>query len=177
MNLKLLGPTAGLVALTACPSGTSSTCDTALGACDSGDTDIPPDMGPAILTSVYNDCDPSVGEDGTWYYEAETDNWTTDGLLNIDQDTDPAWTEQHNLPSVDSTDNPPTDHLSQTLEGVISYQDVVSDQTTLFDCDNSRISTMMWMMRVFDIDGNMSDCAVWGADVSVYDSYGCVNWN
>lgn len=161
---------AGLLAFTACD-------DTGGDTGDVDDSGVDTNTGPLLIMTVAGECDANVGEDGTWYYEATTNGWTTDGVLFIDQDTTDPWSEEHDIVSVDFCEDGSCDELARTLEGVFAYQDQVVNQTTLFDCNNDRASTMMWMIQVYDLDDNVADCVVWGADVSIYDSYSCENAN
>lgn len=133
--------------------------------------------GPLLITSFSVGCTPDVGEDGLWTYRATTSGWTTDGLVFVDQDTSNPWSEEHDLFSVDYCEDGSCDLLERVLEGVFAYRDQVVNQTTLFDCDAPTIGTMMGMLSVYDLDGNLADCVVWGADTSIYAQYGCADAN
>jgi hypothetical protein len=160
-----------LCALPACEGGVG-TDDT--GVDDTGDG-LP--AGPVLIQEIEADCDPFEGALGTWTYRVTTDGWTSDGLLNIDQDTQPAWSEEHILPSVDFDDNGAWDLLELVLPVVADFSDQEANVNTLFDCEDNRIDTMMWLVRVWDQDNNLSDCVVWGDDVSVYANLQCENAN
>lgn len=161
---KLVFVTGGLAALTACPGAIPGTggCDTA-GVCDSGDTVV--STGDLVITEVHEDC-----ETDSWWYYAWTNGWTTDGVLSISQDTDPAWTEQHNLPSNlgdgECADGS-CDYLEQYLTVVTSAGAQVADSTSLFQCTGGMPDTMGWRIDIYDLDGNFADCAVFGNDGAI----------
>ncbi len=114
-----------------------------------------------------------------WYYAALTDGWTSDGAVDIQQtslDPEVAWAESHSLYSVDYDPMGCWDHLRIELIYAEDWQDQQANVSSLYECTPLRLDTMTWMIRVWDTDGVMSDCAVWGHDPSYYDEYGCQTW-
>jgi hypothetical protein len=165
---KLIFVAGGLIGLTACPSGVPGLgCDSG-DVCDSGDTvAVPEDL---LISDIHHEC-----SEADWWYWAWANGWTTDGVLSISQDTDPAWTEQHNIQSRTDLLEDPTecddgscDYLELTLDHVNSGGDQVSDQTTLYDCDGGRESTMGWRIDIYDLDDQLADCVVWGTEDAIY---------
>ena len=157
---------AGLFAMTAC---TDDTKETGLG--ESGDVYI----GDTIIQQIDSSCDAS-----SWSFSATTDGWTSDAVLNIDQtgvDPSVAWDEEHTLVSTDYDPNGYWDTVEIDLPIVTDWEQQQADVNTLFQCNDDRKATLTWMIRVWDPDGTMSDCAVWGDDPGFYASYGCLNWN
>ncbi len=142
---------------------------------ETGDTEGDCNDVETLIQEIYADCG-----GGNWTFSAKTDGWTTDGVVNIDQtgiDPQYAWSEEHDLPSVDYSADGCWDELEATLPITTDWEAQEANVNTLFECSDPRKSTLTWMIRVYDTDSNMSDCAVWGEDPSFYDSYGCLNWN
>jgi hypothetical protein len=166
MNLfKLAFVASGLLALASCADGDDTAID---------DTTGPAPSGPVLIQEIG---DPSC-TGSTWNYSAKTDGWTSSSTLDIDQDTTNPWSEQHDMNSVDYADDGSWDLLGLDLMDVATVGEQEANSTSLFDCnDADRKATMMWMIKVWDMDNVMTDCAVWGADVSIYAGDDCLNWN
>lgn len=126
-----------------------------------------------LIDSITYICDSAK-----YTYGAETSGWTTDGVIDIYQNIGGVWEEQHDLPSVDYSPTECWDQIEKELPIVTDWESQEDNVNTLYQCDSgSPDDTLTWMIRVYDTDGVMSDCAVWGAETSYYDSYECLNWN
>lgn len=160
MYTKFLILTAGLAALTACPDGTSESCDSGAN-CeeDSGDTSTGDDL---LITYIEDTC-----SNDTWHLYTEANGATTDGVINMTQNTQDPWQESHDILSVDFSNG--TDYLERTLSTVDTTGEQQANVNSLFQCNME--PEMMFKSTIFDLDGNAADCVVWSGpngDVSFF---------
>lgn len=131
------------------------------------------------LDTLINEIDYDCNSTG-WWYSVLTDGWTNQGALDMQQtavDPEVAWSESHDLYSDDYDPMGCWDLLVLEL-GIEDYwENQQTNVSTLYDCTTDRADTLTWMIRVWDTDDIMSDCAVWGHDPSYYEEYGCLTWN
>lgn len=137
-----------------------------------------------IVTNIDFSCDTSG-----WHYWAETEGWTTSAAVEVDQNTDNPWHEEHTLASeasggpdgqvnhgeADAAGDACWDNISRDLALTTDFQAQEADTNSLFTCEMQ--TGMMFMLSVYDLESNKSDCAVWGSDVSIYATNNCLNWN
>ncbi len=103
----------------------------------------------------------------TWVYYAETLGWTDgNNIVNAwETGSENGWNDEHGLPSVDFDPAGAWDALEQSLEGGVAVADWTPDTSTVFECGVHDIDpTMSFAIRVYDIDGNYADCAVFDDD-------------
>ncbi len=106
---------------------------------------------------------------GDWSYYAETLGWTNgDNLVNAwETGNQNGWNEEHGLPSVDFAPDGSWDALEQVLWSGASVADFTPDTNTVFMCGIHDIDPVMtFAIRVYDIDGNFSDCAIFSSDIN-----------
>lgn len=125
-------------------------------------------VGDTLVWEVfYPECDST-----SWTHDATTKGWTSGtNYLYIRQTgnvTDPeanGWGEDHTMGSVDFAEGNRWDYLQATLSITTDYTEV-ADGTTLYECADERAEGLTYWLEVEDVDGNISDCAVWGHDTS-----------
>lgn len=145
--------TAG-IALSACDDITSGTGDTA--DTETGDQDVCQDDALLFTSIAVDDCTST-----TWSYAADFDGWTSNvELFNTDQ-FDPAWQETHTLSSVNSGDC--FDETARDLAITTDWSAQEDDVSTLRSCDADTKSGLLWILRSYDVDGNLAEC-IWTGD-------------
>lgn len=123
---------------------------------DTAELDDP--VGPATVRAVWVDCASSDGA-MTWTYWAETDAWTSAAVLHVADASATPLIEQHTLMS--TVRGKWGDHVERVLP-VVGHEDYVADRNTTYTCDDATSLPMMWLIRVWDSDGELSDCVYWG---------------
>ena len=180
----------------ACDGGGAEPTDTDTDVtCDTGEDCDTADTGDAPLDLLITDINSTLSAGG-YDLTATTDSWTHGAVLNVFQTCgigDPAtngWDEEHDVPSVSHTDT--TDSLALSLNHVTSLSDVAPGSTTLFNSDDE--NTLNYVLRVYNADGSLADCAIWGcnpqdvfdgntstwndqSDGAEISSANCLNWN
>ncbi|MFZ5477787.1 MAG: hypothetical protein ACOZNI_13510 [Myxococcota bacterium] len=182
----------GAAALSGCTGG--GFCDTGDSACKGGGGDDGVNSNPPLIQYVQGEC--ALGE-CVWTVEADADIGTVELSLVETGDTDRyetgctgevenaglacgVWSEYHNNFQLvdDNNDGNGGDTKTLDLDIVSSFEDVVMNQTTIFDLDSGNISaqtTVLW--SITDSSGVYSDCAVYG-DYPDYFAGICENnWN
>lgn len=184
----------GMLALTACTSDkvcgdSGDACESAAdsGSDDSG-TDCPVYTGDTYIGFDDSLCDTPDAEAGTlaigyncdetnWWYDVYTVGWTGGGEIYAYQNTASPWDEGHDIGSYAFADGGHWDNLYLILDRVSDPGDVVSNSTTLYQCNSDREATLTWHLIVFETDGSTeADCAVWGAEPSELNT-GCTDWS
>lgn len=102
-----------------------------------------------------------------WIYTAETRSWTDGNNLVNAWETGAAqgWNEEHNLPSIDFDPMGAWDRLERELEWGVGVANFQPDVNTVFTCGVHDVDpTMTFAVRVFDVDGNYADCAIFASD-------------
>jgi predicted secreted protein len=136
--------------------------------CTSTDTAAPTDADAdrALIQSVE---EPSC-EDGLWRYELRTVGFADAAAFDILQTgVRVPWAEFHTM-DLESTDATGA-VWSVELDTVNSLADVVSGQTSVFQCDDTepgRAATMTWRFRLLDSGGSQTDCLAIGDDPSYF---------
>ncbi len=134
-----------------------------------GDTADPAYSGPTYVDGVTVDCDADW-----WRYEIETTGPATGANLYIYQTgTSSPWDEYHPVTDVTVAEGDWSSSLVLDLDITQDYSAVVSGSVSLFQCNEGRISTLTWMVLVFD-GASRADCVVWGDDPSFF-SKECTN--
>lgn len=118
--------------------------------------------GPILLQSADGGCSGT-----TWRIEARTQGWTSDVVVDMaDTRSDPSQLEEHRVPSVSFGPGGYWDEVQLDLQP--AADPAVPGESTAFDCDEqAETGAMTYALRVFDSDGLMSDCWVWGHDPEV----------
>ncbi len=134
-------------------------------------------------------CDPDVGANGTWMFQFYTIGWSSGAELAIYQtgvDPADAWKEDfHDVPASSSSDlvkfdeNGWWDSLYLSLPIVTDIPSVVLNNTTtgdvgttLFQCNQARLDTLSFLLKVNDSAGTSSVCTTWGEDTAFFGTGG-----
>lgn len=108
-----------------------------------------------------------------WSYEVDCRGWAEAATIAFHQDVSGyVWEEEHEMGNYDWDPAGAWDVWGITLPIVTDYTQQVDDENTLFAGDPATEATMTWMIQVWE-NGGVGDCVVWGADTSVFASYGC----
>jgi hypothetical protein len=176
-----------LVLATGCPEDTKDTGDSG----DSGDTGDTDTGDPLVEceTGVAVDIDgtsytlaidglqvitvsANLAATGFQPFTADSCDFTSgDNLLNVFQtgvtDLANGWDEEHVLPSTSFSDAtttaPNLDHLELAITHVETIGELTGDDKTLFNTDDD--GGLTYALRIFNDDGTLADCVVWGHDV------------
>lgn len=186
---KLVFVAASLAAIIACDDTGGSNCDTA-GNCTGNDDTAEDTNGgdPTLIMSVDHDCQTDMEHTwgSNWVYTVETNGPTSDGLLDVTQDTAQALLEHHDLTYTADSSAFGGEVLQVTLHGsdVAGADNVIPNETTLFECD-AHETGMIWRATIYDPTNTSQalDCVVWSGSATdpseVYgsDYGGCSNAN
>lgn len=164
--LKYAIPALALIFVGGC--GDKDDSDTAGDSGEEGDDDDDDDTPPEILSPFLDVIDIPVCDGGSWWYYAETTGWTNgESIVNAwDQGAGDGdrWNEEHDLPSIAA--GPETDQwdiLEQELTPGVAFNQFQPNVNTLFNCtDHGAVdaASMVYTIRVYDVDGNYSDCVI-----------------
>lgn len=103
----------------------------------------------------------------TWSYYAETAGWTNGAnLVNAwDSANEGGWNEEHTLLSVGFEEDGSRDYLQTDLEAGTSVASFQQDVNTVFACGVHDVDPVMtYVIRVYDLDGNMAECGAFATD-------------
>lgn len=128
-----------------------------------GTTTDPSYQGPTLIDTIASGCGASTT---TWLHRIETTGLTSDGLVYaIETANSPPWDEQHTVPSVAYDPLGWWDDLERVLTDDASLATWAPDVSSLFSCGvHDNANTMTWMFRVYDVDGALADCVLFGHD-------------
>ncbi len=137
------------------------------------------DNGSAHAALNYG-CDPATN---SYWYLFYTIGWSSGGELTLTQTgVQYGWQEDyHDVPasSYGFDENGWWDSLYLALPIVSSPSDVVLNNTTtgdvgttLFQCDQARLDTLSFLLRIINSSGTNSVCTTWGEDPSFFSNGG-----
>jgi hypothetical protein len=163
--------------------GVNETCDPAIGACVCNpghhvyeDECRESYRGPIQVSAIWPSC--TVGDPDRWAFEVELEGRA--GALEleiVETAEDGSRSEVHRPVSALAWDEEAWawEEWVLELERVSAPAEVVSGQTTLFDCTYDDGQSLAFKVAIFDDEDALLDCAVWGhgaQSVSGWD--GCV---
>ncbi|NCG18529.1 MAG: hypothetical protein GWP91_05910 [Rhodobacterales bacterium] len=176
-NILMISSLAALTTLAACSDDGK----------DSGDTSTTTVTTSGTTTTMTGTTVPMLAIDlveypscagDTWTYYAETIAWTDgNNIVNAwETGVDGGYNDEHTMPSVDFDAAGGWDVIQRDLMGGVAFADAAEDVNTVFACGVHDIDpTMTFAIRVYDLDGNMGDCAVFSSDTNnggIDDVYG-----
>lgn len=169
MNKFTLAFAASALALSACTdTGTGDECDSGEELDSAGEcVPIAEDEyeGPWQVAEVSWNCDDSAN---TWTYSVLTDGWANTVTLDIHEtgSTTP-WSESHPMDNTAFAEDGSWDQWDLVLDEVTTIGEVVSGETTLFECGFHGDDSLAWMATM-DAGENGTDCGVWGYQAADY---------
>lgn len=128
--------------------------------------------GPLLVATMSVSCD-SGGGPPVWQAEATTFGWLSSATFNMwETASTPGWNEEHSMLSVAYAPDGSWDSAARDLVALgdtdgdgYSNGSYVPDVSTLFDCDVHAVQPVMtYAVRVYDVDGNFADCAIFATD-------------
>lgn len=120
--------------------------------------------GPLLLTAVESSCSPN---DQKWRVEGETLGWTGRASVHNLWETEgvDGWNEEHTVISVAFAPDGSSDTLLRELSPGESGDGYDPEISTAFLCGaHDEQPVMTFALRVYDLDGNFADCALWATD-------------
>ena len=172
-NILIISSLAALTTLAACgddgkDSGDTSTTGTGTttGTTSTGTTGTgtTPDL--AIDLVEYPSC---AGDTLTYY--AETIAWTDgNNIVNAwETDSPDGWNDEHTMPSIDFDEFGGWDVLQRDLGTGAAAASWTPDVDTVFSCAIATSDAMTFAIRVYDLDGNLGDCAMFSGHATGID--------
>lgn len=172
--MRVLLASAFLIGLTGCPTTDKDTGDTSGG--DDTNTNMTPFMlledaeGMVTGTGVTGVCASDVC---TYTMTTSTEASASDFSLDMTETGDDSggqqWNENHTAFALDSENADGSFTYKLVLDAVTSFEDVVSNSTTLFYEDAVLLGTT-WFFSATSLDSSTTDCVVNGEDASYYAS-------
>ena len=107
-----------------------------------------------------------------WDYFAELSGQADLVTLDFCQNYAGDYEELHPMLRTASDPHGAWENWELTLLVVDSPDGFISGETTTMSCCHMNWDSMTWMVTAY-LDDEVGDCAVWGADVTVYADHGC----
>ncbi len=116
-------------------------------------------------TTITNFDPPGCNGGAYWEYAVTTQGWTAPSLVNAFEmgvsTVAYRWNEENELKSLEYEPNNRADYIGITLAAGVGYEDYSPGVNALYRCgyhDDAFTASNVYVVRVFDTDGNFSDC-------------------
>ena len=106
-------------------------------------------------------------EGSTWVYAATTQGWTNGAnIVNAwETGNDNGWNDEHPLLSDSFEEDGSADYLKTSLSSGAAVESWVGGTSTVFSCGTHDVDPVMtYAVRVYDLDGNFTECAIFATD-------------
>lgn len=108
---------------------------------------------------------------GFWTYRVEADVWIGRAIANVWQvdALTGGWNEEHELSPGAASPDCSFDEMTRALTPGAQYNLWETNLNTALTCDlvDEDFPGLTFAVRVYDLELNLSDCVIWGADVDL----------